>query len=122
MATGAAAERKTYSRQEELPRLPIPDIDDTCNRFLDTVRPLLDADAFVETEQAVQRFLAPTGEGRGLQQALLAYDQEVGRNSYIEDFWDAAYLDPTDPVVLNVNPCVTRFLLARDMRAVARLY
>ena len=94
MATGAAAERKTYSRQEELPRLPIPDIDDTCTRFLETVQPLLEADAFAETEQAVQRFLAPTGEGRGLQQALLAYDQEVGRNSYIEDFWDAAYLDP----------------------------
>ena len=105
MATaGAATEGKTYSRQDELPRLPIPDIDDTCTRFLETVRPLLDADAFVQTEQAVQRFLAPTGEGRALQQALLEYDREDGRNSYIEDFWDAAYLDPTDPVVLNVNP------------------
>ena len=105
MATaGAPTEGKTHSRQDELPRLPIPDIDDTCTRFLETVRPLLDADAFVQTEQAVQRFLAPTGEGRALQQALLEYDREDGRNSYIEDFWDAAYLDPTDPVVLNVNP------------------
>ena len=92
----------TYSRQDELPRLPIPKLDDTCDRFLEYAKPLVSDTEFDEATRLVEELRH--GEGPALQAALEEYDRADGRHSYIEDFWTAAYLDPVDPVVLNVNP------------------
>jgi len=55
---------------------------------------------FARTKRVVGEFLDK--EGPELQKALEDYRQGV--DSYIEKFWDAAYLEYTVPVVLNVNP------------------
>lgn len=53
-----------------------------------------------QTKKVVADFLA--NEGPKLDARLRQYASQ--RDSYIEAFWDAAYLDTTESVVLNLNP------------------
>lgn len=78
--------KKTYSKQSSLPRLPIPNLNDTLEKFLTTVEPLLTRESFEKTQQEVSEFLS--NDGPVLQDLLVAYDEE-GREtgthgSYIE--------------------------------------
>lgn len=90
-----------------LPTLPIPEVGETCERYLAAVAPLLSADELERTRAAVAAFLA--GEADALQASLREYAKD--KPSYIESFWYDSYLTFDEPVVLNVNPF---FVLADD--------
>lgn len=90
-----------------LPKLPIPPIAETCERYLAAVTPLLTAEELERTRAAVAAFLA--GEADPLQASLLEYAAD--KPSYIESFWYDSYLNYDESVVLNVNPF---FVLADD--------
>jgi carnitine O-acetyltransferase len=72
----------TFASQEKLPKLPIPDLDKSCNKYLSSLRPLQSAREHAETEVAVQEFLR--AEGPELQEKLKKY--ATGKSSYIEQF------------------------------------
>lgn len=93
---------KTFSRQSELPKLPIPKLTDTANRYLSSLSALQAPEEHAATKQVVERFLAEGGEGAALQKHLEEYAS--GRVSYIEEFWDDSYLQASESVVLNLNP------------------
>jgi carnitine O-acetyltransferase len=95
-------ETGTYSLQHKLPRLPIPELADTCRKFLAAADPLLSDAGKAEANREMEAFLAT--DGPELHAALLEYDKEPGRASYVEDFWTSSYLNYDDPVVLNLNP------------------
>ncbi|MCJ1377172.1 hypothetical protein MMC17_000264 [Xylographa soralifera] len=97
----------TYAGQDKLPKLPIPELEDTCKRYLDALRPLQSHREQTETEAAVQEFLKR--DGPILQDKLKKY--ATGKSSYIEQFWYDSYLNFDNPVVLNLNPF---FLLEDD--------
>ncbi|RSM18795.1 hypothetical protein CDV31_002313 [Fusarium ambrosium] len=97
----------TFSGQDKLPKLPIPELDATCKRYLEALKPLQTAREHAETQHAVNEFLK--GDGPELQEKLKAYAQ--GKTSYIEQFWYDSYLNYDNPVVLNLNPF---FLLEDD--------
>ncbi|KXX74233.1 putative mitochondrial carnitine O-acetyltransferase [Madurella mycetomatis] len=97
----------TYAHQDHLPKLPIPDLERTCERYLTALRPLQSLREHAETRHAVQDFLK--GEGPELNEKLKKYAE--GRTSYIEQFWYDSYLNFDNPVVLNLNPF---FLLEDD--------
>lgn len=97
----------TYKFQDKLPKLPIPDLADTCASYLDVLAPLQTPREHQDTEEAVKEFLETTGPL--LQEKLKAYAE--GRSSYIEQFWYDSYLSYDSPVVLNLNPF---FLLEDD--------
>jgi len=102
----------TYSNQENLPRLPIPTLDETLQRFSSRLTALQSLSEQEETKKAVKQFLQT--DGPLLQELLLQYEEE-GRNngtlgSYVEEFWNDAYLAPPSSVVLNTNP----FFLLED--------
>lgn len=98
----------TYSLQETLQSLPIPDLHETCGNYLNVLRPLQTEKEHQNTVAAVERFLkSPISEH--LDTELRAYSKS--RNSYIEQFWYDAYLNYDSPVVLNLNPF---FLLEDD--------
>ena len=103
----------TYEHQSSLPRLPIPSLEFTLNKFISTVEPLLTPAQLQQTQQIVQDF--GKSAGPKLQQILEEYDQEGASKksfgSYIEEFWTEAYLAPNASVVLNLNPF---FLLEDD--------
>ncbi|RKK29354.1 putative mitochondrial carnitine O-acetyltransferase [Fusarium oxysporum] len=97
----------TFSGQDKLPKLPIPELEATCKRYLEALKPLQTAREHAETQHAVNEFLK--SDGPELQEKLKAYAQ--GKTSYIEQFWYDSYLNFDNPVVLNLNPF---FLLEDD--------
>jgi carnitine O-acetyltransferase len=97
----------TFAGQDKLPRLPIPELESTCKRYLAALNPLQGPREHAETKLAVQDFL--NQEGPELQERLRNY--AVGKTSYIEQFWYDSYLNFDNPVVLNLNPF---FLLEDD--------
>jgi hypothetical protein len=85
------------------PQLPIPKLDDTCNRFIETVRPLLSHAEFEATQKRVHEFL--NDQGPKLQSLLQRMDANMDQKSnYVEKWWTRSYLEGNDPVVFNVNP------------------
>ena len=111
-ANEASPRTRTYDGQSDLPRLPIPSLEETLDRFPDAVRALLNSDSeegckdMEECMESVQLFLRE--DGPKLQELLVEYEREGHENgtlgSYVEEFWSDAYLAPDSSVVMNLNP------------------
>lgn len=97
----------TFAHQDKLPKLPIPELDKTCEKYLAALKPLQGPREYAETRHAVEEFLR--NEGPELNEKLKSY--AAGKSSYIEQFWYDSYLNFDNPVVLNLNPF---FLLEDD--------
>ncbi|RFU23868.1 hypothetical protein B7463_g12467, partial [Scytalidium lignicola] len=97
----------TFASQDKLPKLPIPDLEDTVKKYLEALKPLQSPREHIETKQAAEEFLK--SDGTELQERLKKYAN--GKTSYIEQFWYDSYLNFDNPVVLNLNPF---FLLEDD--------
>ncbi|KAK5172515.1 carnitine O-acetyltransferase yat1 [Saxophila tyrrhenica] len=97
----------TFAAQDKLPKLPIPDLEATCKRYLGSLDPLQTAREHHDSERAIEEFLRT--DGPALQEKLKSYAE--GKTSYIEQFWYDSYLNFDNPVVLNLNPF---FLLEDD--------
>ncbi|MBO0875463.1 MAG: choline/carnitine O-acyltransferase [Pseudonocardia sp.] len=93
----------TFGREELLPRVPLPGLDESCERFLDWCGPLLTAGELAQTRAAVAEFLAAGGPGRKLHAALEHYDGEPGVHSWLDTFWPYRYLGRRDRIALNAN-------------------
>lgn len=78
----------TYAHQSSLQKLPIPELQDTCRKYLDAVRPLQTPKEHEETIAAVKEFLKT--DGPELQERLKRY--AATKASYIEQFWYDSYL------------------------------
>ena len=91
---------KTFAGQDNLPKLPIPKLEDTCKRYLQCLQPLQEPDDHEQTKKVVEDFLQKDGP------KLHANLQEYAKNkpSYISEFWDESYLQSSDSVVLSLNP------------------
>ncbi|KAF2640767.1 carnitine acetyl transferas-like protein [Massarina eburnea CBS 473.64] len=97
----------TFAHQEKLPKLPIPDLDSSCKKYLAALKPLQSPKEHNDTVIATQDFLKT--DGQVLQDKLKKYAS--GKSNYIEQFWYDSYLNFDNPVVLNLNPF---FLLEDD--------
>lgn len=67
-----------------MPKLPIPKLEDTCQRYLRALQGLQDENEHARTKAVVQDFLT-SGEGDRWQRRLEEYNENV--DSYIEEFW-----------------------------------
>ena len=95
--------------QKSLPRLKIPKLDKTCQRYQATLEPIFAADPrYNAALEAVKRF--QDGPAKELHSDLLNYDKTVKHTSYINEFWFNMYLSSRVPLPLNYNP----FLVWRD--------
>lgn len=72
----------TFAHQDKLPKLPIPDLESTCQKYLTALKPLQSAREHAETKHAVEEFLKH--DGPELQEKLKKY--AAARTSYIEQF------------------------------------
>ncbi|CAK9296202.1 unnamed protein product [Gordionus sp. m RMFG-2023] len=92
--------------QASLPRLPIPKLEDTCFRYLNSQKALLpNIKEYNFTEKCVTDFL--NNDGPKLQQQLIEKDQRNKQNSYISDLWFSYYLQDRRPLALNTNPFIS---------------
>ncbi|XP_021701616.1 carnitine O-palmitoyltransferase 2, mitochondrial [Aedes aegypti] len=88
--------------QASLPRLPIPELEKTCERYLAAQKPLLIDEAFRKTKDNVDRFKSTTGPK--LQQLLKKKDAQNKHTSYISEPWFDMYLRDRVPLPINYNP------------------
>ena len=88
--------------QSALPHLPIPALLDTCELYLELVRPLLGDRELASTQHAVAEFARPGGAGEVLQERLLHWS--TGRDHWLEPFWDDWYLGDDTPLPVHVSP------------------
>lgn len=98
--------------QPSLLRLPIPDLNNTCDRYLAAQRPLLDAAAFEHTQALVEQFR--TVDGPPLQKLLKQTDRSNKHTSYISAPWFEAYLSDRQPLPINYN---VSLMMKPDSRA-----
>ncbi|CAH2066599.1 unnamed protein product, partial [Iphiclides podalirius] len=88
---------------QNLPRLPVPKLNDTLAKYLKTVRPFLNDDEFTTTTKLVKEFCSQGGVGIKLQN-LLEKRAEKHLN-WLEEWWlKTAYLEYRDPVVVFSSP------------------
>ncbi|MFG2921020.1 choline/carnitine O-acyltransferase [Streptomyces sp. NPDC048305] len=99
----AAAVETASDRESGLPRVPLPTLEASCERFLAWSAPLLTARERAETEAEVAAFLRPGGPGRVLHAALEEYDATEGVHSWLDTFWPYRYLGRRDRIALNAN-------------------
>jgi carnitine O-acetyltransferase len=83
----------------DLPKLPLPKLEDTCRRYLRALEALQDEEEHEKTKGVVMEFLE-SGEGAKWHRKLEEYNDGV--DSYIEEFWYESYLSFADSVVLSL--------------------
>ncbi|TDL23187.1 acyltransferase ChoActase/COT/CPT [Rickenella mellea] len=89
--------------QASLPKLPVPTLESTAAKYLETVRPHVTPDAYAETKSAVEEFVS-SEQGKELQKRLHARAAEPGQLNWLADWWnEAAYMGYRDPVVVFVS-------------------
>jgi len=98
--------------QPSLPRLPVPPLEKTCERYLNAQTPLLDGEALNHTRKLVADFQA--GSGKELNQQLVEQDKMNKNTSYISAPWFDMYLKDRQSIVLNYNPFLS---FVEDKRA-----
>ncbi len=94
---------RTFGNEDRLPRVPLPTLDASCDRFLEWCAPLLTAEQLAETEAAVAAFRAPDGPGPRLHAALEEHNNGPGVRSWLDRFWARRYLGRRDRIALNAN-------------------
>ncbi|EOD03907.1 hypothetical protein EMIHUDRAFT_221694 [Emiliania huxleyi CCMP1516] len=96
--------------QAELPRLPIPPLDETLERFMRAATPLLALRGGTAAVNDAAAMVASFGaaEGAALDSKLREWDEGPARDgSYLESAWyRLAYLGSRVPVPINSNPAM----------------
>ncbi|EDL84313.1 carnitine O-octanoyltransferase, isoform CRA_a [Rattus norvegicus] len=93
-------EERTFQYQDSLPPLPVPSLEESLKKYLESVKPFANEDEYKKTEEIVQKF--QDGVGKTLHQKLL--ERAKGKRNWLEEWWlNVAYLDVRIPSQLNVN-------------------
>lgn len=95
--------RRTFGNEDRLPRVPLPTVEESCEKFVAWCAPLLTAGELAATKAAVASFLRPGGAGRKLHAALERYNASDGVHSWLDTFWRSRYLGRRDRIALNAN-------------------
>uniref|UniRef100_A0A8C1MKJ9 Carnitine O-palmitoyltransferase 1, muscle isoform n=1 Tax=Cyprinus carpio TaxID=7962 RepID=A0A8C1MKJ9_CYPCA len=89
-----------YSFQASLPRLPVPSIDDTIRRYLESVRPLLDDEQYKQMETVANDFKKDPAPKFQKHLKLKSW----WATNYVSDWWEEyIYLRGRDPIMVNSN-------------------
>lgn len=99
-----------FRYQKDLPKLPVPTLQETSSKYLRSVEPFLTPEQLKSTTAIVQEFIRPGGQGEELQKRLESF--ALDKDNWLAEFWDDyAYLSYRDPVV----PYVSYFFNHKDV-------
>lgn len=90
-------------QQQPLPRLPVPPLQQTLEKYLRTVEPLVTTAEFETTKKCVRNFGSPGGIGDKLQEILMKKAEKT--ENWLADWWlQHSYLGFRWPVVVYSSP------------------
>ncbi|XP_028571917.2 carnitine O-acetyltransferase isoform X1 [Podarcis muralis] len=93
------------AHQESLPCLPIPPLQQTLDRYLSALQPIISEEELSHTRELVQDFLKQGGVGERLQKGLERRARK--HENWLSDWWlKTAYLEYRLPVVVHSSPGV----------------
>ncbi|XP_059406591.1 carnitine O-acetyltransferase [Carassius carassius] len=93
------------AHQKGLPKLPVPPLQQTCERYLTALTPIVDPEELNHTRQLLEEFQKPGGVGERLQKGLEQRAKKM--ENWLSDWWlQTAYLDYRMPVVVHSSPGV----------------
>uniref|UniRef100_A0A8C8SGA3 Carnitine O-palmitoyltransferase 1, muscle isoform n=1 Tax=Pelusios castaneus TaxID=367368 RepID=A0A8C8SGA3_9SAUR len=96
-----------YSFQTSLPKLPVPSVEATICRYLESVRPLMEDEKYHEMEGLAQAFKQHTAPR--LQKFLVL--KSWWATNYVSDWWEEyIYLRGRGPIMVNSNYYAMDFL------------
>lgn len=88
---------------QNLPHLPVPELNTTFNKYLNTVKPFLNDQELEVTTNVVKKFIEPNGVGMQLQNFLL--NRANSTTNWLENWWlQVAYLGFRQSVVVYSSP------------------
>ncbi|KAG0238321.1 hypothetical protein BGW42_005554 [Actinomortierella wolfii] len=95
---------KTFANQHKLPKLPVPTLQETLKKYLQTIEPFLTAQELEHNKKLAADFIRPGGLGEKLQQRLLDVDR-AAPNNWLDDTWwiQKAYHEWREPLLVNSN-------------------
>ncbi|CAK1549845.1 unnamed protein product [Leptosia nina] len=94
---------KAASNVQQLPRLPVPKLEDTLHKFFKTAQPFLNDEEYSNTSNLLEDFASVGGIGHKLQNLL--EDRATKHQNWLEEWWlNTAYLGYRDPVVVFSSP------------------
>ncbi|XP_017272771.1 carnitine O-acetyltransferase [Kryptolebias marmoratus] len=95
---------RSFAHQEGLPKLPVPPLRQTCERYLAALEPIVSEDELEHTRKLVQEFLKG-GVGDRLQKGLERRARKT--DNWLSEWWmQCAYLDCRMPVAVYTSPGV----------------
>ncbi|KAJ9060709.1 Carnitine O-acetyltransferase mitochondrial, variant 2 [Entomophthora muscae] len=98
----ASTLKPMLQHQASLPKLPVPKLDVTLNRYLNSVQPVVSPSQFKQTCEIAKNF--GSNIGKELQARLEARAADPKIDNWLEDWWnDLAYFGYRDPVVVYVS-------------------
>ncbi|KAI3371512.1 hypothetical protein L3Q82_024094, partial [Scortum barcoo] len=96
-----------YSFQNSLPRLPVPSVKDTCRRYLESVRPLMDDEKYERMKGLTKDFEKNLGPRLQWYLKLKSW----WASNYVSDWWEEyIYLRSRGPIMVNSNYYAMDFL------------
>ncbi|XP_049688797.1 carnitine O-acetyltransferase isoform X2 [Accipiter gentilis] len=91
--------------QEALPHLPVPPLQQTLDRYLLALQPIISEEELNHTQELVAEFRKPGGVGERLQKGLERRAKKT--ENWLSDWWlKTAYLEYRLPVVVHSSPGV----------------
>eukprot|EP00293_Proteomonas_sulcata_P010653 CAMPEP_0184299254 /NCGR_PEP_ID=MMETSP1049-20130417/9893_1 /TAXON_ID=77928 /ORGANISM="Proteomonas sulcata, Strain CCMP704" /LENGTH=657 /DNA_ID=CAMNT_0026609627 /DNA_START=128 /DNA_END=2101 /DNA_ORIENTATION=+ len=89
-----------YSFQSAMPRLPVPSLEQTMQKYLESVKPILSEEELETSKVAWESFIK--GEGKKFQKLLQLKSWVAG--NYVSDWWEKyVYLRSRSPILINSN-------------------
>ncbi|KAH9512894.1 hypothetical protein Btru_036944 [Bulinus truncatus] len=100
---GKTTESPFSPRQHPLPKLPVPDLQGTMEKYLNFIKTVVTPQDYVRTKYIVDEFIKPDGTGQVLQEQLLKRQQCM--DNWATEWWlNDMYLNVRIPVLINSNP------------------
>ncbi|XP_028312308.1 carnitine O-acetyltransferase [Gouania willdenowi] len=97
-------QERSLVHQEGLPKLPVPELKQTCERYLNALKPIVSEEELEHTQELVQEFLK-SGVGERLQKGLERRARKT--DNWLSEWWmQSAYLDCRMPVAVYTSPGV----------------
>ncbi|XP_028664480.1 carnitine O-acetyltransferase isoform X1 [Erpetoichthys calabaricus] len=93
------------AHQEGLPKLPVPPLQQTLDRYMAVLQPIISQEELEHTKHLLDEFGKPGGVGERLQKGLERRARKT--ENWLSDWWlQTAYLEYRMPVVIHSSPGV----------------